>query len=113
MLMGTFCRFSDCFCAVTTTSSSALDSGSVAAYAAGVPARIAEMAEASGNLRSTWSWPRISAATLGRLRPLVDFTMYPAPLSFIDRLDLHVNPFRKIWYRRIRFQNRTQCFFQG
>ncbi len=50
MLMGTFCRFSTFFCAVTTISSRAPELASVSVAAcAGIPAeRIAEIAEASG-----------------------------------------------------------------
>ncbi len=49
MLIGTSCMFSDFFCAVTTISSRPPVSVSVAACDIGIPpARIAEMAEASG-----------------------------------------------------------------
>jgi hypothetical protein len=56
MLMGTFCRFSVTFVAVTVTSSRvSVGAGAVsfAAYAMeAVPASTADMADASGSLRS-------------------------------------------------------------
>ncbi len=70
MLIGTFCRFSVTFVAVTVTSSSvSVGAGavSVAAYAMGaVPASTAEMAEASGSLRSA---KPDDAAALGATAP--------------------------------------------